>query len=264
MYRGEPTNLGTHKSTPKEVSQEMEKWVSQFQGGEDNPARRNWIIERMRRAVVTSKEVQDEEMETIRTIMSKVNLKHKNPGKELGIVSAGPAIGQPPHRARQANKDRCTQKSYRPKWSPERHSRSRKGHTKLTSNDLSDPQHPYHDTWKKRNPKHEASLGGVRNPQMSVHEPLHNRNDTRPDEIGLGKLSIGSVDSAYFPEQPTNIISSSPPALQTAQPYKGQGKCRLLDCYQARNSHPPADNNSPTKIQADRANMCHPDTYAAR
>ena len=201
VCQGEPTNPGTSKPTPEETNQEMENRDSKLEKREDNPTEKNEIIERTTGAVMTSGEDHYENMETINTLMSRINLEHKNPGNEWSMGSAEPTRGQPPHRARQADKDRRTQEPYRTKWAPVQHSRDKEIHSNLTNNDLANPRHPYHSTWRKWNPEHKAPLDIVRNPRGPPRKPLNDWNDAQPEEIGLGSLNVGLVDNAYFPRQ---------------------------------------------------------------
>ena len=75
-------------------------------------------------------------------------------------------------------------------------------HPAPQGNDLTSPQHPYHNTWRKWNPKHKSSPDKFRNPRGFPWKPLMEWNGAQTDVIGLSKLTLGRAENAYSPRRP--------------------------------------------------------------
>ena len=183
--QGGPSDTGTDKPAQEETNPERESWADEMERVEGYLTRGNRSRERTGGEKSTTRETHFKNMETIDTVMRKMQI-----GK------------QPQPNAGQASKGGHAQVPDRTNWTRPRHSRHRNTHPDLWNNNFQSPQHLYYNTWKKWIQKHKPSTDEVGNPRGPPRKPLIDRIGTRTERIGLGDLTLGRADNACSPRQP--------------------------------------------------------------
>ena len=180
-----PSNTGTGRGKQEEVGPKKESWADKMERVEEHLTRGNRSTERTGEERLTTRETHFGDMESTNAGTRRMQIKK-----------------HPQSNARQAGKGRHAQILDRTTWTQPRHTRHGNMYQNPQNNNSKYPQHPHHNTWRKRNPEHKSSPNHIRDPKGPPRKPLADWNDAQPEEIGLSNLTLGPAYKARHPKQP--------------------------------------------------------------
>ena len=169
----------------EETDPKKESWADKTERVEEHLTRGNRSAERTGGERLTTRETHFGDTESINADMRRIQIRE-----------------HPKFNARQAGKGRHPQIMDRTTWTQPRHTRHGNMYQNPQNNNSKYPQHPHHNTWRKRNPEHKSSPNHIRDPKGPPRKPLADWNDAQPEEIGLSNLTLGPAYKARHPKQP--------------------------------------------------------------